>query len=75
MIFIRASVGFFVTLLINLSLTMIPFALLVVIFQTSPFWTSILSYYINKEPIYPIELAGMLVCFLAVLTITFNEDD
>ena len=40
----RAFLGFMVTLVINACLTMIPFSLLVILFQTSPFWTSILSY-------------------------------
>ena len=71
----RAFLGYVITLLINMCLTMIPFSLLVILFQTSPFWTSILSYYYNGEPLYKMELAGMLMCFLAVVIITTSENE
>ena len=72
---IRAVLGYLVTLLINACLTMIPFSLLVILFQTSPFWTSVLSYFINGEPIYRIEILGMVLCFIAVIIITMSEED
>ena len=71
---LRAILGYLITLLINACLTMIPFSLLVILFQTSPFWTSILSYFINGEPIYRIEILGMILCFVAVIVITMGED-
>ena len=74
-ILVRAFLGYVVTLLVNLCLTMIPFSLLVIIFQTAPFWTTILSYYINGEKIFKIEILGMVLCFVAVIFITMNEDD
>ena len=70
----RAVFGYFNVLLINACLTMIPVSLLVILFQTSPFWTSILSYYVNGEPIYRVEILGMILCFVAVIIITMGED-
>ena len=71
----RAVFGYFNVLLLNACLTLIPFSLLVILFQTSPFWTSILSYYYNGEPIYRVEILGMILCFVAVIIITMGEDD
>ena len=68
----RAFCGLSVSLLINQSLELIPFSLLVILFQTNPFWTSILSYFVNKEQIFFIEVVGMIVCFAAVITIVTN---
>ena len=45
----RALSGFSVALLINQCLELIPLSLMVILYQTSPFWTSILSYLINGE--------------------------
>lgn len=70
----RAILGYVITLLINACLTMIPFSLLVILFQTSPFWTSILSYHFNGEPIYRVEIFGMILCFIGVVIITTSED-
>lgn len=71
----RAVLGYVITILINLSLTMIPFSLIVIIFQTAPFWTSILSYWINGEKIMMNEIVGMGLCFIAIVIITTSETD
>ena len=73
LLLLRAILGYLITLLINACLSMIPFSLLVILFQTSPFWTSFLSYYVNGEPIYGIEIMGMILCFVAVIIITMAE--
>ena len=54
----RAFFGFAVSLLINESLELIPFSLLVILFQTNPFWTSILSFLVNGEQIHTVEAVG-----------------
>ena len=72
-LFVRAVLGLVITLIINACLTMIPFSLLVILFQTSPFWTSIMGYYYNGEPLYAMEIVGMVLCFIAVLYITQDE--
>ena len=46
---------------------------MVILFQTTPFWTSILSFFVNKEPIFPVDLVGMILCFVAVLIIATNK--
>ena len=68
----RAFFGFSVSILINEGLELIPFSLLVILFQTNPFWTSILSYLINGEKIYVVEAIGMVICFIAVIFIAIN---
>lgn len=67
--------GYVITLLINMCLTMIPFSLIVIIFQTAPFWTSILSFYVNGEKIMFNEMVGMGLCFMAIILITTSETD
>lgn len=54
---------------------MIPFTLLVILFQTSPFWTSIMAYKYNGEPLYKVEVIGMILCFIAVVLITLDEKE
>lgn len=69
----RCLVGQFNFFLINLCITLIPLSLLTILFQTNPFWITILSYFINREPILPNELLGMLVCFVAVIFISMDQ--
>ena len=71
----RAFFGFAVSLLINESLELIPFSLLVILFQTNPFWTSILSFLVNGEQIHTVEAVGMVVCFAAVICIAVSAKD
>lgn len=69
----RGMTGVVTVLLINWSLELIPFSLMVILFQTTPFWTSVLSFFVNKEPIFPVDLVGMILCFVAVLIIATNN--
>ena len=71
----RAILGWLITFAINACLTMIPFTLLVILFQTSPFWTSIMGYKYNNEPLYKVEIIGMILCFIAVVAITLDEKE
>lgn len=43
-----------------------PVSLLALIFQTNPFFTSILAYFVNGEVIQRFELVGMILCFLGI---------
>ena len=45
---------------------MMPITLFTIIFNTNPFWISILGLLINREPIFKVELAGMVICFILV---------
>jgi drug/metabolite transporter (DMT)-like permease len=47
----RSILGQSAYAIITFSLTIIPLSLNMIIFQTGPFWTSILGYLVNKEPI------------------------
>ena len=69
----RGMTGVVTVLLINWSLELIPFSLMVILFQTTPFWTSVLSFFVNKEPIFPVDLVGMILCFVAVFIIATNN--
>ena len=40
-----------------------------VIWQTNPFLTSIVAYFLLREPILPLETLAMLICFSAVVVI------
>lgn len=71
----RAIFGTSVSLLINASLELIPFSLLVILFQTNPFWTTILGYFINKEHIFAVELIGIIICFAAVIVIVTHDPE
>ena len=54
----------------------------VLIFTSASFWTSILAYCAFREPIFPVEIIGMVVCFAGMFAITLsgttnaeNEDE
>lgn len=44
----------------------------IIIIQTSGLWTSLLARCFFKEPLIWIELVGMLICFISVVTISMN---
>jgi drug/metabolite transporter (DMT)-like permease len=69
---LSAQVGFFLN---NICLTLIPFTLLVIIFQTSPFWVTILAYYVNGEQFKVYECIGIVLCFIAVIMLTVEVAD
>lgn len=46
-----------------------------VILQTSPFWVSLIGIWLNNEKVMRIEYIGMVVCFAAVLSITFYKQE
>ena len=68
----RALSGFSVSLLVNQSLELIPFSLLVILFQTNPFWTAALSHCFNGELVKIYEVLGMLICFAGVIVIAMT---
>jgi drug/metabolite transporter (DMT)-like permease len=51
---------------------MLPLGIAVLIVYMSPFWTSVLAYFFNGEPIYRKEYMSMAVCFIGVIGITFG---
>jgi len=56
--------------LFNFCLNLVPLTIQTVLFQTGTFWISILACACFAEPIIPIELVAMIICFGAMVTIT-----
>ena len=50
-------------------------SLLTVLYLTNPFFTQILSFFVNKEKIFIIEAVGMVMCFAAVVWIVLADSD
>ena len=44
----------------------LPLSLSIIIFQTNPFWTAILSRLINDETVFLFEIVGMILSFLGI---------
>lgn len=55
------------------SVSLLPLSLHMIIYQTSPFWTSILAYFLNKESIQGFEFVGMVLCLLGVAGIALSK--
>ena len=55
--------------------TIMPLSLQMIIFQTQPFWASILAVIFLAESIMLIEYLGMAVCFAGVMFIAFYKGD
>lgn len=56
----------------TLSFQLMPLGISVVITYMAPFWTSLLAYVFNREPIFKHEYVSMIVCFIGVIGITFG---
>ena len=50
-----------------LSATLLPLSLHMIIFQTAPFWTTILSMLFNREKVFCYEYVAMFLCFCGVV--------
>ena len=55
--------------LINVAISMAPISLAMLCWTTSPFWVSIIGYFLNGEPVLLLEILSMLVCFACVIVI------
>ena len=49
-----------------------PMTFVMIIFTSGSFWTSILAYCAFREPILPVEIIGMVICFACMVTITLS---
>ena len=56
-------------LFLSLAAPLAPLALVMVFWQTNPFWISIVAFCLLREPIIPLELISMFICFAAVVVI------
>ena len=66
---IRSLFGHTDFFLLNWGVTLAPVSIVMVVFQTSPFWIALVARIWLKEPLIPLELFGMLICFAMVGTI------
>ena len=53
--------------------TMMPLALLVIVINLSPFWTSLIAYWVHREPISKLEYMAMFICFFGVVGLTLGK--
>ena len=53
---------------------MAPISLVMVVWQTNPFWVSIMAYFMLKEAMYKSELIAMFVCFALVAVIASQSE-
>ena len=51
----------------------LPLSLLMIVSQTNPFWTSVLSYLTIRERIRRFEVVAMVLCFAGVVFIAGSE--
>ena len=72
--FARTATGQVNFTLHNLALTMLPFGVLTIIHKTQPFWGSIMGYFLLKESVLPIEIVGMVICFIAFIALTLSGE-
>jgi len=54
------------------NLALIPMWLLLIIFQTNPFWSSVLAHFFTKDKVTVYEIIGMFICFAGVIMITVS---
>ena len=60
--------------LFNYTLNFVPLTLMMIIFRTNSFWTSILAYCFFNEKMTLLEIIAMLLCFGSMVTITVTRD-
>ena len=55
---------------LTLSMLLIPITVVLILFNTGSFWTSIIAYFTFGEPIYAIEIIAMIISFASLVTMT-----
>ena len=55
-------------------MTFAPVSLIMVIWQTSPFWISIIAYFFLRERIVAVEIIGMAISFGSVVLIATQAE-
>lgn len=69
----RAVVGNSCFCAINYSLTINSMSIQSILFQTNPFWTSIMAVFLLKENVKAYEYVAMGICFLGVIGIAISK--
>jgi drug/metabolite transporter (DMT)-like permease len=60
-------------MIMNICTKLIPYSLITILWQTNPFWVSILGLAINGEKINKVEYFGMAICFAGVICLTLSK--
>ena len=68
-LFIRVVAGHTGFALFNLAVPLAPLSLIIILFNTSPFWISIIGCLFLKENLMCLEAIAMVICFGAVVVI------
>ena len=71
-LFWRMVTGQAAFFIFNFCLTLIPLTYVIIIISTSGFWVSLLAWLLYKEQLILLEIAGLVICFIAVVVITLN---
>ncbi len=69
----RGLTGQLCFFLFLISVSLLPLSLHMIIYQTSPFWTSILAYWLNGEKVQMVEYFAMALCFTGVVAIALSK--
>lgn len=72
-IVLRALVGNSCFVMINYSLTINSMSIQSILFQTNPFWTSIMAVFLLRESVKLYEYIAMGICFLGVVGIAVSK--
>ena len=72
-IVLRAVVGNTCFVMINYSLTLNSMSIQSILFQTNPFWTSIMAVFLLRENVKLYEYIAMGICFLGVVGIAISK--
>ena len=64
--------GNFTYFLLNAGFSFAPISLAFIVFQTNPFWSAIMGYYINDEVLERFTIIGMVLAFLGVCSMSFS---
>lgn len=70
---IRCIAGQLTFGLINYTITLISIGTSLILFQTNPFWVSILACVLLNEKIKLVEILGIFVCFGGVIMIALSK--
>ena len=73
-LFWRAFFGQTYFAMIMYGITLLPLSLFMVLWQTSPFFTSVFGLLISKERIYAVEWIAMVVCFCGVVLVCLSSN-
>ena len=72
---IRSLGGQFTFGLYNFAITLIALGTVSIIFNTNPFWITILACIVNRERVQTIEIIGIVISFTGILIVGYSEHE